>query len=260
MAESLGNDEDTEMHDAQTSIDATKSPPQTAAGLHESPDRATEHKSEETATNDLQAVVGGTSAGAITELSSKEDDPRTATPTAEATELTERMEEDGHPSSDQSAHATNHATEPSEMAVPAHELDRDRKPNSNDLAASHPPNPAVAKVQPRPISRAGSVTSHTNGEQGLPASKNTGAPSRVYLKEQVNDWLLEGMRWLVHARPKNGLLALGSYLQSADQWRSLPGNEKKETADFQKYWSQFQNWQESNPDKDEREFRASVGL
>ncbi|CCG81680.1 protein of unknown function [Taphrina deformans PYCC 5710] len=112
----------------------------------------------------------------------------------------------------------------------------------------------TSKIQSRPASRATSVMAHNNGD-----SSTTGAPTRVYLKEQVNDYLLEGMRWLALTRPDNGLLALGNYLCSADSWRNRSGNDHRIAADFHRYWLQFQTWKgKEGQDKTETDFIATL--
>ena len=123
-------------------------------------------------------------------------------------------------------------------------------------AGSGTSNPAVAKIQSRPISRAGSVAPHNGGSS---SNTTTGAPTRVYLKEQINDWLLEGMRWLVFARPENGLQALAQYLQSADAWRNEAAHAEKEPASFQKYWNQYQVWKEQQGgERSEADYKATL--
>lgn len=120
---------------------------------------------------------------------------------------------------------------------------------------SSAPNPALSKIQSRPASRAASVGPSSNTDHNT--VKTTGAPARIYLKEQVNDWLLDGMRWIAHTKPQNGLASLGQYLTSADQWRHEAGNQGQEASNFQKYWMSYQTWKEKNEGKTEADFKAA---
>lgn len=168
--------------------------------------------------------------------------PDAATPSVEAPE---------HPSPPPEASAESaevvgnfHSTEntnatPIPHAIPAPASGTSVAPAQNHAITSAPAT-GVAKIQSHPVSRAASVAPQGNGE-----THTTGAPARVYLKEQVNDYLLEGMRWLALTRPENGLLALGKYLCGADRWRSEPGKEHKTAAEFQRYWLQFQAWKDN---------------
>lgn len=128
-----------------------------------------------------------------------------------------------------------------------------KEPPNDDVASTN----SLAKAVSRPISRTGSLSSHANGESPAAVGKSTGSAARVYLKEQVNDYLLDGMRWLASARPDNGLQALGQYLQSADQWRKEAANERKDHTEFNKYWLQYQSWKgrSDGNSKSETEYR-----
>lgn len=129
----------------------------------------------------------------------------------------------------------------------------------HSVSVAAPQNFSKPTSESASISRAASATPYTNGEAPTPTTKSTGSAARVYLKEQVNDFLLHGMRWLATSRPENGLLALGQYLQSADRWRKEEVNTKKDYAEFNKYWIQYQTWSDKNEGKSEADYRHTLG-
>lgn len=146
---------------------------------------------------------------------------------------------------------------PTTIAEPASDAPQPSSATATEATASgtSAANPVLAKVQSRPASRATSAA--PPGGVDHSTSKATGAPARIYLKEQVNDWLLEGMRWIAHTRPQNGLASLGQYLTSADQWRNDTINQGKDASSFHKYWLASQSWKEKNEGKTEADFQAA---
>ena len=83
----------------------------------------------------------------------------------------------------------------------------------------------------------------TNGTGANPAN---GAETRVYLQEHVNEWLLQGMRWVAFVKPDDGLSALAEYLQSAAAWRKEEATIGKTPIEHHKHWQAYQTWKASN--------------
>lgn len=135
------------------------------------------------------------------------------------------------------------------------------------------PSPAKFEVQEDKIAETSTEATvpdkQRSTENGTKAGENaasldverpaSGSPARVYLKEHVNDYLLEGMKWLALTRPSNGLLALGQYLCSADRWRHEPKHASKSVLEFHSYWLAYQNWlSQGHAGKTEEDYRATL--
>lgn len=180
----------------------------------------------------------------------KDDLDRSPDPTTDETRATPSIKmEDGLQISEvSSASAQTEQQAPNDIPNPTAAEVADFRPAATSVAT----NSVTSIVNSTSDSQA---ASHTNGDTTI---KSTGSAARVYLKEQVNDFLLHGMRWLVTSRPENGLLALGQYLQSADEWRHESINSKKDHADFDKYWAQYQSWKDKNAGLTEAEYKKSI--
>lgn len=141
---------------------------------------------------------------------------------------------------------------------------------STELIADNVPEQDEASIQQEPEA-ATPATSSITAKAEKPtarhstavASANTngtssnGAETRIYLQEQVNEWLLQGMRWLAYVKPKDGLSALAEYLQSAAEWHKEVTNVNKTPAEYQKHWQAYQTWKASNSGLSMQDYQKS---
>lgn len=176
---------------------------------------------------------------------------------------------------------TNDAVKVESIDPPAEQVGSTKAPAADDVTLTTTDTPGNTESDPQPVAQpvttpvvpildspaqehpidennkdnvvqSETSTAHTHPE---PAEhKQTGAETRRYLQEHVNDYLLHGMRWLATTRPSDGLGALAEYLQSAHRYKAE--HDKSDSAEFHKYWLGYQSWKSSSSEKTEQEYKS----